>query len=359
MRTLLLCTATAALLGGCTFYFGGDDGDDICAYPAAESDEALAVEAFRNPDTGWCEDWWGGGGGGGCGAVGDDPGAPEPQPDWASCYGFCEGLGEADCLATPTCRAAYLDSGLDADCAPGFDCGGAGFLGCWGTAPSGAIQGACEGLDAYQCSRHDDCTAHYVSDGSTQRFSYCAAEGWTTGCYSDMDCALGYECNADEICASPPGCGGDEACPAVCYGYCEPATNGCELVDCAAGYHCELTCYDPCDSGGAFEEPSGGCDPICEPSCVPDISVCEGVECPSGQSCYEVCTDSFPGECWAECAPDDTTPACETLVDEAACDARADCVPLYTGYGCSCDEAGACTCTTWEYARCETAAVMP
>ncbi len=348
MRTLLLSAAVAAtLLGGCTFYFGGDDDDD-CLYAGA-ADLAIAVESIRNPDTGYCEDWWGGGGGG----CYNDGAEAEPQPDWASCYGYCEGLDEATCLTTDFCRAAYYDNGLDGDCAPGFDCGGSGFLGCWGTAPSGTVEGACEGLDAYGCSQHDECSAHYVSDPTTggQWFSYCAAEGWATGCYSDADCALGYECNADEVCGAPPGCGMDEACPDVCYGSCVPANTGCEAVDCAPGTHCEIECY-PCDSA----EPMGGeCDPTCNVSCVPDTNACEGVECGAGSHCEVQCDDSFPGSCWSTCVGD--TAACEELTTEAECDARTDCVPLYTGYGCTMQPDGTLTCATWEYARCETGMV--
>lgn len=362
----LLCTAALLALvstaGGCTLYFGGDDGDDICAYGAAE-DEALAVESLRNPDTGGCEDWDGGGGGGGCGAT--DWGAPEPTPDWASCWGYCEGLDEGTCLVTSGCRAAYggtaLDGsggGADADCAPGF-CGGEEFMGCWGTAPTGPIQGGgCAGLDAYACSLHDDCTAHYYNeilpdDGIASRFSYCADEGWNVGCYSNMDCPVGYECNAAEVCGTPPGCESGEACPDVCYGSCQPAANGCELVDCAMGSHCEVTCF-PCDSADP-SDPT--CDAFCETSCVPDSWTCEGVDCGPGSHCEEVCDDSVPGSCWSSCVPDDTTPACETILDETACDAREDCIPTYTGFGCTCEADGTCSCMSWEYARCEPATI--
>ena len=106
-----------------------------------------------------------------------------------------------------------------------------------------------------------------------------------------------------------------------------------------------LTCQESAAAPFSIEVPEDGLPFITSSSSfernpdgsVPDTSVCEGVECPTGSHCVEVCTDSLPGTCWSECAPDDETPACEDLADEAACDARADCVPLYTGYGCSCD----------------------
>ena len=365
MKTLLCSAALVSLLsGGCSLYFGGDDDDD-CYYGAAEGDDALEAAAFRNPNNGYCEDWWGGGGGGGgCDYYAADEAAPEPQPDWASCYGYCEGLDEATCLVTDGCRGAYNAGGLDgdptdADCAPGY-CGGDQFLGCWGTAPSGPIQGGgCAALDAYECSRHDDCSAHYstiYAEATEQQFTYCSDEPWNVGCYSDMDCPGGYQCTAEEVCGAPPGCGDGMggACPDVCYGSCVPADDTCALVDCVEGTHCALECYDPCDGG--FEEPSGGCTPVCNAACVPDSWVCEAVDCGPGNHCEEVCDSS--GACWSSCVPDDTTPACETIFDELACDARADCVAFYTGYGCTCDAAGACECMTWEFARCESA-VMP
>ncbi len=355
MKNLLCTSALLALLsgaGGCTLYFGGGDDGDDCVYEGA-ADEALAV-GYRNPDTGVCEDWWGGGGGG-CGYYGDDADAeaadPAPLPDWAMCWGYCEGLDEASCLGTSGCRVAYS---------------GEAFYGCWGTAPTGPIQGGgCEGLDAYSCSLHDDCTAHYTGgltdDGVWEetRFSFCANEPWAVGCYSDLECPGGYTCNAEEVCGSPPGCGGEDggACPDVCYGTCVPAGGGCEAVDCGMGSHCELECYDPCDSDSP-EPMGGGCAPVCNPACIPDTWLCEGVDCGAGNHCEEVCTDSIPGSCWSSCVPDAPTPTCEELTDETACDARAECTPVYTGYGCTCDPDGSCDCVSWEFARCESA-VMP
>ena len=45
------------------------------------------------------------------------------------------------------------------------------------------------------------------------------------------------------------------------------------------------------------------------------------------------------------------------IYDEMACAAREDCLPLYTGYGCTCGPDGACACETWEFSRCESAVV--
>jgi len=375
MKNLLCIAALSSLLSGCTLYFGGDDDD--CVNYGDDAPGALEAAGIRNPENGVCEDWWGGGGGGGGCGYAYDQAAPEPAPDWASCYGSCEGLDESSCLVTSGCRAAYGDGALDggeadADCAPGF-CGENAFLGCWGTAPTGPVQGGgCAGLDAYGCSLHDDCSAHYATyygeDGWTQtNFSYCSDEAWAIGCYSDLECPGGYTCTAEEVCGSPPGCGDgmggaepDEACPDVCYGSCVPVEDdGCALVDCVEGTHCELECY-PCDGDGdGFEEPmGGGCDPACSATCVPDSWVCEAVDCGPGNHCEEVCTDSLPGTCYSSCVPDETTPTCESLSSQTACDSRVDCTPVYTGYGCTCDASGACDCMTWEFARCESA-VMP
>jgi len=384
----LLALASAA--SGCVLYDDDDDDgdDDVCAY-AGDS----IGWAVRNPQTGTCEDF----GGGGC------YGAPEPVPDWASCWGECEGLDAQTCLGTSGCRAAYEFG----ECPPGGDCSTVGpFLGCWGTAPSGPVQGACDGLDAYECSRHDDCIAVYDTTSGESRFSYCAAE---------------------------PG-----------------GPSGCEAVDCGPGSHCELQCY-PCDP---VDPNDTGCDSPCVATCVPDAPDCgDAALCPTGTHCEQVCSgnaggctieECYPDSCWSECVPDDsadpgscdgevscdalppscpdgtvpgivngcwsgfcipladcgpndpgdcyapvacdmappacpegttpgvanacytgycipvwacdpTTTTCESLTTEADCAARSDCVPVYAGAGCTCYPNGTCTCEDWQFARCETA----
>ena len=68
--------------------------------------------------------------------------------DYGRCFTACSGTIETDCLTRPNCRAAYA---------------GASFFMCLPTAPSGALHhGACDGLDAYECSRHDNCSAEYI-----------------------------------------------------------------------------------------------------------------------------------------------------------------------------------------------------
>lgn len=88
--------------------------------------------------------------------------------DFAECNvaTLCASIDEAPCLSAVSCRAVYRDGG--------------GYAGCRNTAPSGAVRGgACEGLDAYECSRHDDCVAvHGPAAGFDGRaeFLRCADE---------------------------------------------------------------------------------------------------------------------------------------------------------------------------------------
>lgn len=391
----LLCAAALLLLpsiSGCVFYTDGDD-EPCVDYGAPEY-----WSGYRDPATGVCQDF--GGGGGGC----YGPVEPQALPDWASCPGACEGLDETSCMATAGCRASYWQE----TCPPWADCdvlSSPVFQECWGTAQSGPVQGACEGLDAYECSRHDDCLAVYERNWEagdeeiSTMFSYCAPEPWSEGCYSDMDCPTGYECTSDTECLPPPECQDGADCPAVCYGRCVPQQWGCEAVDCAPGYHCEMQCY-PCDS----TDPDVPCDSYCETICVPDVpwtcddgtvcpegthceTRCDGMDCPPGETCPEVCwtecVPDAPGTCDGEvlcdslppACPDGTVPgiangcwtgycipvedcgtavACETLATEAECASRADCVPVYQGYGCTCYPDSSCTCEIWEYQRCET-----
>jgi hypothetical protein len=82
--------------------------------------------------------------------------------DFASCGSVAQ-VAESACLDLSGHLAAYA---------------GGDFLACWTTAPSGPIHGGgCVGLDAYQCSRHDNCTARYdrTNDGALD-FARCADE---------------------------------------------------------------------------------------------------------------------------------------------------------------------------------------
>ncbi|MDX2086999.1 MAG: hypothetical protein SFX73_04070 [Kofleriaceae bacterium] len=249
-RYLLLLVA----LSGCDLYFGGD-GDDApppCkdVYYGEPIDGGAAL-GLRNPETGECEGW-----GGGDMCPPDACGcytAHTSLPDWGYCTSECTGLDEASCLAAPGCNASYdLLVGI-----PEEMTGGSAFTGCWDTAQSGPVQGgSCYNLDAHECSRHDDCSMFY--DAGRGDFVQCAPE---------------------------------------------PSSQGCELLDCAPGNHCEEQCY-PCDSVTGEE-----CPAFCVPTCVPDVNQCTA-DCGPGYECITACTDALttpmgvvPGECYATCVP--------------------------------------------------------
>lgn len=212
MRLALL----AVLLSGCSFYFGGDDdGDDDCLYPAGATEPGIGYE-IRDPNTGICQAW---GGDYDCpDSCGPCPLAPStPLPDWGMCYSACEGLDETSCRDTSGCYAAYLND-------PAND-GGPKFWGCWATAPSGPVQGSCTNLDAYECSRHDDCTATYESS-TTQlnKFIGCAPEvvpvacetlATEAACTDRPDCTPVYD--GDQCTCYPDGCD----CEILTYTHCE------------------------------------------------------------------------------------------------------------------------------------------
>jgi hypothetical protein len=328
MKTALSTVALLALSAsaGCTFYFGGD-GDDDCAVPP------VYEGSYRNPETGACEP----GGGGwdyGCGDDDDDYyGGPEPYPvedaaapDMAVCYERCEGLSEDACITTDGCRATYQQDAFD--CPPGALCPEAlpVFSECWGIAPSGPVYGACEGLDAWECSRHDDCIAVYLS-GERFGFSYCAPEpgggggGGGGGCYSDEQCDAGWTCTASTECLPPPDCDPAGVCPDVCYGRCVPPDGSrCDLIDCAPGY----TCVEACTSCPApSDEP---CVETCTAECVP-------VDPPP--------PPPFPGFCVGEVACDALPPACPDATVPGILDG------CWTGFcipreACSPGDPGAC-----------------
>ena len=83
--------------------------------------------------------------------------------NYAHCVTPCTSATEADCLARPNCRAAYTDDV---------------FFACLATpAKSVFHDGRCGRLDAYLCSLHDNCTAHYTAHfDHTRSFDHCADE---------------------------------------------------------------------------------------------------------------------------------------------------------------------------------------
>lgn len=208
--------AIPLLLSGCIIS-GGDT--EPCENTRVEEAPSQIIE-YRNPESGACQDFGGGGGGGGetCGNWGGNNDQADPiEPggaflDWASCESQCEGLSEQNCLTTSACRVAYA-IGLTGD---------QEFYECWGTAPSGPIQGGgCEGLDAYTCSQHDDCSpVHYLMEAfggeggfaiSLGQFDHCIDEPGSNPdpgeCVGQIACdSLAPECPLNTVPGILDGC---------------------------------------------------------------------------------------------------------------------------------------------------------
>ena len=301
MKTFPLLAAIATLtLTGCDVWFLGG---------TCERDELGDFEAigYLDPFTAQCMDGGGSGSGNTCGDYGGGA-RLEPVPtDWALCYTDCTELAEETCLMTDGCRAGYIS-----DCAEGASCNDPGytFSSCWATAPSGPERGDCSGLDAYECSRHDDCIAQHFPmtscDGSGNcapvseqpgNFERCVAEPEVAiGCYTDEECPAEHWCNASVVCDPPPDCDPATGCPPVCYGSCVPESGGagscygnvlCESLppDCPAGtvpgiendcWTGQCIAYDDCDPpldpgtchGEVFCD---GLPPICPTGSVPGV----------------------------------------------------------------------------------------
>ncbi len=168
MRLAYLALALASL-PACTIYWGDGDDDVICPAGAVADQEGLAapIAGQVNPFTLECQYF---GGGGGCqGAPAEDIAQP---PTWGFCESQCTGLEESACIATSGCRTAYDHACLltDGPC-PALT----PYIGCFAVDQTGPVQGSCEGLDGFECSRHDDCLATYSSD-TPRQFQLCMAE---------------------------------------------------------------------------------------------------------------------------------------------------------------------------------------
>jgi hypothetical protein len=326
MKSLALAALT--LLAGCELYFSDGDDDD-CQFPADITDNGL-----RNPETGSCEPF------GGCDpSCADCAAVTTLNPDWGSCFSACDSLDESTCAGTSGCRVAYTND-FPTDGPPTF-------RGCWAVAPSGPIQGRqCVGLDAQECSRHDDCSAVYndhVDDANRSEFAACIDEH-AQGCFGDQDCGTGSHCSvSDGDCQDPPGCNEGNGCPDVCFGRCVPdRQTTCANIDCGPGSHCEEHCNEPNAPG-------------CGAVCVPDGNACASTTCPTGTECVVQCSDQSSeencGVCTVACVALGT---CEAIATEAACGARADCRKVFEGTTCECTRDGVCECSVLTYDRCET-----
>ncbi len=327
MRLGLACLI---LVTGCDLYFTGDDDP-----PCALADVAPA-QLLRDPVTGLCHGFGSGGCPAECGPCEADIIA---EPDWGSCNAGCEAFDSETCLDVPGCRAVFV-SNVEDD-------GGFQFHECWSIAPSGPAPGSCAGLDAQECSRHDNCSAFYTAEDGILTFAECRVEP-VQGCFGDDECGGNAHCStSDGECLLPPGCEEGETCPGVCYGKCVSDGDVCSNVACGPGTHCEAQCL-PCDGT------NGPCDPFCSPVCVPDTDACAAVDCAPGFSCVETCqgdpNNPGCGICDATCVPVGT---CESLQAEAECLGRNDCTTVYTGEDCTCYGNGTCDCEVLTYTRCE------
>lgn len=161
--------ALALTLPACTIYWGDGDDDIICPAGAVAPGEGLAapIPGQVNPWTLECEYY---SYGGGCYGANEADFA-EP-PTWGYCESQCTGLDESTCVDTTGCRTAYDHNCLltDGPC-PALT----PYIGCFAVDMTGPVQGACEGLDGFECSRHDNCLSTYSSDAPRQ-FQLCMPE---------------------------------------------------------------------------------------------------------------------------------------------------------------------------------------
>lgn len=191
MRRLACLVLAVCTLPACVIYFDDDDPPP-CAYGADEPGY-VPDPGYLNPYTLQCETF----GGpypcddrcGPCPLADTAAGADLAQPSWGSCASSCRGLDEYSCGLTAGCRTTYDDYCLRG----GGPCTAeVPFLGCQPVDMTGPIQGSCEGLDAWDCSRHDDCLATYrPGPGGTLQFASCQRE-------------LPYQCGISSDCAPPP-----------------------------------------------------------------------------------------------------------------------------------------------------------
>lgn len=154
MRALALL----AVLPACILYQDGDDA----VY--CDDGEYVPYELV-DPGNLTCQDF----GGYQCNARAE---LAVPIPSWGECTSDCRNLDEGECLGASGCRVAY-----DWACYTGEGPCTAliPFLGCYPVDQSGPVQGACDGLDAWGCSQHDDCVALHDSNNAAT-FVRCVPE---------------------------------------------------------------------------------------------------------------------------------------------------------------------------------------
>ena len=272
MRSLVV---VAVLSAGCNLYWGHHGGDDIC--PVSNGpDHTAPGEQLRNPETGVCQTF--DLGGGGCDNSCEpcaDPAEGIQLPAWPSCFGSCEGLGEAGCLTSATCHATYLLP-VGSNMAPTF-------WQCWDTTTNGTLlghtTGACTTLDADDCVFRDDCIGIYPSVNGN--FESCAAEPANMSCDATT-CAMDTHCEQQ--------CTGTS-----CRAYCVP-DDLCTGVDCGTG----STCVETCDAT------TGTCEATCEAN-----TACAALATEAACTSRTDCEPVYKGDD-CTCLPDGCTCAVET-----------------------------------------------
>jgi hypothetical protein len=193
--------ASMWLATSCMLVFDGDEDDDEndrCAIAAAEP------VLLRDPATLMCQAF-GSTCDPGCGPCPATGGAPTAT--WGVCGSQCETLNEGDCQVAPGCRVV-----LDARCAIERNCL-TNFLGCFPTDGSMYPYIECWGVDAFQCSRSEGCSALHVqtqclSPECAQPFALCVPEGKMPGrCWDQVLCdSTGPNCPSGTTPGISSGC---------------------------------------------------------------------------------------------------------------------------------------------------------
>lgn len=263
LRAVIALAMLVGLASGCQFYF---DDPPECSLP-----EPSPPLLLLDPATGECVPF-------DIGPICDPDTCTCVQPaiafpSWAPCNSYCNGLDEYACMSTPGCRATYHPDGFYYDC--------------YATDQTGPIQGECEGLDAWECSRHDDCVAihdgaYYIAESQPLPLGwFVSCDDEPVGCTADDQCAPGQRCNAEEVCVLPPGCVGNPVCDPVCGGFCVPDERGA----CFGEVFCDVA------------------EPVCPPGTTPGVSDgCYTFECIPLAECAPVPYDECHGQ-----------PACDAL----------------------------------------------
>lgn len=159
-RLLRLLPALALALpsSACLIHLGDDDATP-CALSDTEPAFDVALTLLLDPSTLTCVQF----DFGSCNACGECPPGPlGALPSWGACQSQCTGLSEIACDNTAGCRTTYDHACLTGE---GPCTAFTPFLGCFAIDMTGPAEGSCEGLDAFECSRHENCLATYLDSG--------------------------------------------------------------------------------------------------------------------------------------------------------------------------------------------------